>query len=54
MEDVLTVLPFSNTIEGVYLYGEHVLEMLEHSVSGVESNAGGFLQFSGIFCTIRR
>ena len=46
LEDILAVLPFSNTVAIVKLRGLHLLEVLEHSVSALPL-AGRFLQFSG-------
>ncbi|XP_070569172.1 snake venom 5'-nucleotidase-like [Ptychodera flava] len=50
VEDVVTVLPFGNTVDIVQLKGEHLLESLEHSVSRYSPlvQAGEFLQISGI------
>ena len=49
--DVITVLPFRNTVDIVEMKGKHVLGMLENSVAyySTESDKlfGGFLQVSG-------
>ncbi len=46
-----TVMPFSNAIDIVELYGRHLLQALEHSVSThgtpLAIKFGGFLQISG-------
>jgi 5'-nucleotidase/UDP-sugar diphosphatase len=46
--DVLTVLPFSNTLATVHISGEDVIEALENGVSDVENGAGRFAQVSGL------
>ncbi|WP_234396896.1 5'-nucleotidase C-terminal domain-containing protein [Bacillus massiliglaciei] len=46
--EVLTALPFGNTLVTVDLTGEQVLAALEHSVSKVEEEAGQFMQVSGV------
>ncbi|HEY4552870.1 MAG TPA: 5'-nucleotidase C-terminal domain-containing protein [Bacillaceae bacterium] len=46
--DVLTVMPFGNTLVTVDLTGEQVVQALEHSVSNIENAAGQFMQVSGI------
>ncbi|XP_019644883.1 PREDICTED: 5'-nucleotidase-like [Branchiostoma belcheri] len=48
--DVLTVLPFQNTIDIIVISGDILFEMFEHSVSSMPS-AGRFLQVSGILVT---
>jgi 2',3'-cyclic-nucleotide 2'-phosphodiesterase (5'-nucleotidase family)/predicted extracellular nuclease/putative cell wall-binding protein len=46
--EVLTVLPFGNSLVTLDLTGQEILDALEHSVSGVETGEGRFLQVSGI------
>ena len=46
--EVYSVLPFDNYIVAVKLKGRQVMEILEHGVSGVEEESGGFPQVSGI------
>jgi putative cell wall-binding protein len=46
--EVLTVLPFGNNLVTLDLTGQEILDALEHSVSGVETGEGRFLQVSGI------
>lgn len=53
MGDVLSVLPFHNTIVKVAMTGEQILSMLEWSVYRLDANStanlhGAFLQFSGL------
>ncbi|XP_035687503.1 snake venom 5'-nucleotidase-like isoform X3 [Branchiostoma floridae] len=48
--DVLTVLPFQNTIDIIVISGDVMFQMFEHSVSNLPS-AGQFLQVSGILVT---
>ncbi|XP_046374004.2 5'-nucleotidase-like [Haliotis rufescens] len=47
---VATVLPFSNTIDIVELYGRHIKAAFEHSVSyhNTDERSGAFLQVSGL------
>lgn len=52
MGDVLTVLPFQNTIATFQLTGEDVLAALESGVSKVEEGAGRFPQVSGLRYTL--
>ena len=51
LEDVMTVLPFRNTIDLMEIKGKHLLEAFEFSVDGYDPNgfhtAGKFLQISG-------
>ncbi|XP_035658167.1 snake venom 5'-nucleotidase-like [Branchiostoma floridae] len=48
-EDVLTVLPFMNTIDVIVLLGETLYEVFEHSVAELpDTEAGQFLQVSGL------
>ncbi|XP_041352269.1 snake venom 5'-nucleotidase-like [Gigantopelta aegis] len=53
--DVLSVLPFRNTVDIIELKGIHVLGMFENSVARYSKDAdrlfGGFLQVSGIRVT---
>lgn len=46
--EVLTVLPFGNNLVTLDLTGQEILDALEHSVSGVETGEGRFLQVSGL------
>lgn len=46
--DVLTVLPFSNTLATVQVSGADVVEALENGVSDVENGAGRFSQVAGL------
>ena len=46
--DVLTVLPFSNTLATVDVSGADVIEALENGVSDVENGAGRFSQVAGL------
>ncbi|WP_169908096.1 5'-nucleotidase C-terminal domain-containing protein [Metabacillus halosaccharovorans] len=46
--DVLTVLPFGNTLATMNLTGAEILEALEHSVSQTPKESGGFLHVSGM------
>lgn len=46
--DVLTVLPFGNTLATMELTGAEIIEALEHSVSQAPKEIGGFLHVSGM------
>ncbi len=46
--DVLTVLPFQNTLATVSLTGATIVAALEHGVSGIEEGAGRFPQVAGL------
>jgi len=46
--DVLTVLPFSNTLATVEVSGADVIEALENGVSDIENGAGRFAQVAGL------
>ncbi len=48
MGEVLTVLPFLNTLSTFQLEGRHVRGALEHGVSQVEKGAGRFPQVAGL------
>ncbi|MCP8883986.1 5'-nucleotidase/apyrase family protein [Devosia sp. XJ19-1] len=48
MGEVVTVLPFSNTLATVDLSGADVIEALENGVSDVENGAGRFPQVAGL------
>jgi 5'-nucleotidase len=48
MGEVITVLPFSNTLATVELSGADVIESLENGVSDVENGAGRFPQVAGL------
>ena len=51
-KDVLTVLPFGNTIALVYVTGAELLEALEASCQSCPEAVGGFPQISGMEITI--
>lgn len=46
--EVITVLPFSNTLATVQISGADVIEALENGVSDVENGAGRFAQVAGL------
>ncbi len=46
--DLLTTMPFDNTLVVGDLTGKQLLEALEHGASGYEKGAGRFLQVSGL------
>ncbi len=46
--DILTVLPFGNTLATVELTGAEIVEALEHSVRVAPAESGGFLHVSGL------
>jgi 5'-nucleotidase / UDP-sugar diphosphatase len=46
--DVLTTLPFGNTLATMKLTGAEIKEALEHSVSQAPAESGGFLHVSGM------
>ncbi len=46
--DVLTVLPFQNTLYTMDLPGSAIVAALEHGVNGVEEGAGRFPQVAGL------
>ena len=48
MGDVLTVLPFSNTLATFQLTGADIVASLENGVSHVEDGAGRFPQVAGL------
>jgi len=48
MGEVLTVLPFQNTLSTFEVSGETVVAALEHGVGQVEEGAGRFLQVAGL------
>jgi 5'-nucleotidase/UDP-sugar diphosphatase len=48
MGEVVTVLPFSNTLATVDISGGEVIEALENGVSDVEGGAGRFPQVAGL------
>ena len=48
MGDVLSVLPFQNTLATLKLTGAEIVEALEAGVSAVEEGAGRFPQVSGL------
>jgi 5'-nucleotidase/UDP-sugar diphosphatase len=48
MGEVLTVLPFSNTLATVEVSGADVIDALENGVSDIENGAGRFAQVAGL------
>ncbi|SDO57184.1 5'-nucleotidase C-terminal domain-containing protein [Halobacillus aidingensis] len=46
--EILTVMPFGNTLATMELSGAEIMEALEHSVSNAPKESGGFLQVSGL------
>ena len=46
--DILTVLPFGNTLATMELTGDQIIEALEHGVSQAPKENGGFLHISGM------
>ncbi|WP_375599910.1 bifunctional metallophosphatase/5'-nucleotidase [Devosia sp. Naph2] len=48
MGEVLTVLPFSNTLATVDLSGADIIDALENGVSDIENGAGRFPQVAGL------
>ncbi len=46
--DVLTVLPFQNTLYTLQLPGAAIVAALEHGVNGIEDGAGRFPQVAGL------
>ncbi len=51
MGEVLTVLPFQNTLSTFHISGATVIEALENGVSQVEDRKGRFLQVAGLTYT---
>jgi len=51
--DVLTVLPFGNTISVVAMTGEQIMQVLDMAVA-VKPGAGAFLHVSGLKWTLNR
>ena len=49
--DIMSVMPFGNTIQLVEVKGQVIYEMLEHSVYGYPATFGGFLNVSGAIFT---
>lgn len=54
IEQILTVLPFANTLTTFRLKGSELLLALENSVSQVEQGSGRFLQVSGLCLSFDR
>ncbi len=52
MGEVLTVLPFQNTLATFYVSGQTVVDALENGVSEMEEGAGRFPQVSGMTFTV--
>jgi 5'-nucleotidase len=50
--DVLTVLPFQNTLYTLRIKGSAIVAALEHGVNGIEEGAGRFPQVSGLRFTL--
>ena len=48
MGDVLTVLPFQNTLSTFFVSGQTVIDALENGVSQIEEGAGRFPQVAGL------
>ncbi len=48
MGEVLTVLPFQNTLSTFYVSGQTVIDALENGVSQIEEGAGRFPQVAGL------
>ncbi len=48
INDVVTVLPFGNTLATIKLTGEQLVSVLEHSVRLYPETNGGFMQVSGL------
>lgn len=46
--DIMSVMPFGNTIQVAEVSGKAIREMLEHSVFGYPASFGGFLNVSGM------
>ncbi|WP_394218236.1 5'-nucleotidase C-terminal domain-containing protein [Halobacillus trueperi] len=46
--EILTVMPFGNTLATMELTGAEIKTALEHSVSNAPKESGGFLQVSGL------
>ncbi len=46
--EILTVLPYGNTLATMKLTGAQIIEALEHSVSQAPKESGGFLHVSGM------
>lgn len=54
MGEVLTVLPFQNTIATFQLKGSDIVEALENGASQMEETAGRFMQVSGMKYSVDR
>ncbi len=52
MGDVLSVLPFQNTLSTFQLKGADVVEALENGASQIEEGAGRFAQVAGLKYTL--
>ncbi len=52
MGEVLTVLPFQNTLSTFEVTGETIVAALENGVSQIEEGAGRFLQVAGLKYTV--
>lgn len=46
--EVLTVMPFSNSLVALKVTGQEIIDSLENSVSGLETDQGRFAQVSGM------
>ncbi|SNR33621.1 bifunctional metallophosphatase/5'-nucleotidase [Puniceibacterium sediminis] len=52
MGEVLTVLPFQNTLSTFFVSGQTVIDALENGVSQIEEGAGRFPQVAGMTFTV--
>ena len=52
MGEVLTVLPFQNTLSTFQISGATLMEALENSASQIEDGSGRFLQVAGMILTV--
>ncbi len=52
MGEVLTVLPFQNTLSTFFVSGQTVIDALENGVSQIEEGAGRFPQVAGVTFTV--
>lgn len=48
LSEILTVLPFGNSLGIMELTGQEIIEALEHSVASAPEQSGAFLQVSGL------
>jgi 5'-nucleotidase len=52
MGEVLTVLPFQNTLSTFFVTGQTIVDALENGVSQMEEGAGRFPQVAGMSYTV--